>query len=200
MVAQRWQTDVEIEYKGGTGSPHMGFFSTKPRDLAKLENVVVGLQGFIDYWQSIRDHNMTKAYRSLHGHLLQYWTGVKEALHAPLTDVYTTGLPLREGSSPCSRFEGDAYPVLHTGELREEHQPDDQYVGHSNLHLAPVFHSAENVHKCRAPLHEECPKHHGHKGDPGVTPETCGVVGKRAQVILVWVGITGIGNASHPQK
>jgi hypothetical protein len=23
---------------------------------------------------------------------------------------------------------------------------------------------------CRAPLHEECPQHHGHKGDPGVTP------------------------------
>jgi hypothetical protein len=28
---------------------------------------------------------------------------------------------------------------------------------------------------CRASLHKECPQHHGHKGDPGVTPETCGV-------------------------
>ena len=24
-----------------------------------------------------------------------------------------------------------------------------------------------------------CPKHHGHKGDPGVTPETCGAGGER---------------------
>ena len=40
---------------------------------------------------------------------------------------------------------------------------------------------------CRAPLLEECPQHHGHKGNPGVTPETCGAIGERAQVILVWV-------------
>ena len=39
--------------------------------------------------------------------------------------------------------------------------------------------------ECRAPLYEECAKHHGHKGDPGVTPGTCGTVGERAQVILV---------------
>ena len=38
---------------------------------------------------------------------------------------------------------------------------------------------------CRAPLLEECPQHHGHKADPGVTPGTCGTIGERAQVILV---------------
>ena len=53
---------------------------------------------------------------------------------------------------------------------------------------------------CRAPLHMECPKHHGHKGDPGVTPKTCDAVGERAQVILVWVRAPGVGNASHPQR
>ena len=53
---------------------------------------------------------------------------------------------------------------------------------------------------CRAPLHEECPKHHGHKGHPGVTPGTCADVGERAQVILVWVRAPGIGNASHPWR
>ena len=44
---------------------------------------------------------------------------------------------------------------------------------------------------CRAPLLEECPQHHGHKGDPGVTPGTCGAIGERAQVILVWVRAPG---------
>ena len=53
---------------------------------------------------------------------------------------------------------------------------------------------------CCAPLHEECPQHHGHKGDPGVTPMTCGVIGERAQVILVWVRAPGVENASHPIK
>ena len=44
---------------------------------------------------------------------------------------------------------------------------------------------------CRAPLLKECPQHHGHKGDPGVTPGTCGAIGERAQVILVWVRAPG---------
>ena len=26
-------------------------------------------------------------------------------------------------------------------------------------------------HNCHAPLHEECSKHHGHKGDPGITSD-----------------------------
>jgi hypothetical protein len=29
-----------------------------------------------------------------------------------------------------------------------------------------------------APFHDECPKYHGHKGDPGVTPRTCKIVGE----------------------
>ena len=41
---------------------------------------------------------------------------------------------------------------------------------------------------CRAPPHEECLKYYGHKGDLGVTPGTCDVVGERAP---------SIGNASH---
>ena len=44
---------------------------------------------------------------------------------------------------------------------------------------------------CRAPLLEECPQHHGHKEDPRVTPKTCGAIGERAQVILVWVRALG---------
>ena len=29
---------------------------------------------------------------------------------------------------------------------------------------------------------------------------TCGAIGKRAQVILVWVRAPGCGNTSHPQE
>ena len=41
--------------------------------------------------------------------------------------------------------------------------------------------------ECRAPLLEECRQYHGHREDAEVTPETCGAIGERAQVILVWV-------------
>ena len=39
------------------------------------------------------------------------------------------------------------YPFLHNGELQEEHQPDDQYVGPSDLCPAVVFRIADNVHE-----------------------------------------------------
>ena len=45
--------------------------------------------------------------------------------------------------------------------------------------------------ECRTPLLEECRQHHGHKGDPEVTLGTCGAIGERAQVILVWVRALG---------
>jgi hypothetical protein len=38
-------------------------------------------------------------------------------------------------------------------------------------------------------------KHHGHKGDPGVTPGTCDAI-ERAQLILVW---EGCGNPQTPK-
>ena len=60
---------------------------------------------------------------------------------------------------------------------------------------ASIEHNANGVEcrrwNCRAPLLEECPQHHGHKGDPEVTPGTCGAIGERAQVILVWVRAPG---------
>ena len=49
-------------------------------------------------------------------------------------------------------------------------------------------------------LHMECTKHHGYKGDLRVTPGTCGDVGERAQVILVWVRAPSVGYASYPRK
>ena len=57
---------------------------------------------------------------------------------------------------------------------------------------------------CRTTLLEECPQHHGHKGDPGVTPGTCSAIGERAQVILVkvrapghWEHLSLTGTRSH---
>ena len=33
-----------------------------------------------------------------------------------------------------------------------------------------------------------------------MTPGTCGAVGERAQVVLVWVRAPGVGNASQPRR
>ena len=53
------------------------------------------------------------------------------------------------------------------------------------------------VINCHAHLHEECPKHHEHKENLGVTIRTCDAVGQRALVILVWARAPGVENASH---
>ena len=47
------------------------------------------------------------------------------------------------------------------------------------------------VRLCHAPLLEQCPQYHGHKGDLRVTPGIGGALGERAQVILVWVRAPG---------
>ena len=59
-------------------------------------------------------------------------------------------------------------------------------------------HSSSTYTHCHAPLHEEYLKHHEHKGDLRVKPGTCGAVGERAQMILVWMRAPSVGNASHP--
>jgi hypothetical protein len=64
--------------------------------------------------------------------------------------------------------------------------------------LHPPEAKRQGLH-CRAPLYKGCPKHHGHKGDPGVTPEICGADGGKTQVILVWVKAPGVENTSHPR-
>ena len=61
------------------------------------------------------------------------------------------------------------------------------------MHLNNVMRLEVVFKICCAPLHKDCPNHHGHKGDFGVTPGTCGAVGERAQVILVWVWARALG-------
>ena len=57
--------------------------------------------------------------------------------------------------------------------------------------LKPYGVKLQSAGDYRAPPLEECPQHHGHKRNPGVTPGTCGAIGERAQVILVWVRAPG---------
>ena len=53
--------------------------------------------------------------------------------------------------------------------------------------------------ECRVPLNKGC-LHHGHKGDPRVILKISGIIGERAQVILVWVTTLGVANTSHLRR
>ena len=73
------------------------------------------------------------------------------------------------------------------GLSREEKSVFQHKIAPYSLIRGILFKMGADEQLCRAPLLEECPQHHGHKGDPGVTPGTCGAIGERTQVILVWV-------------
>ena len=66
-------------------------------------------------------------------------------------------------------------------------------LAHNFTHNSPP-----KVHSRSRTSPKGCPKHHGNKGDPGVTPGTCGADGENAQVFLMWVKAPGVGKASHP--
>ena len=54
--------------------------------------------------------------------------------------------------------------------------------------------------ECRAPLLEECLQHHRYKEDPRVMLGTCGAIGERAQVILMWMRALGRWERLSPTK
>ena len=63
--------------------------------------------------------------------------------------------------------------------------PDQAGMGARSTNCLDRVGAAESSY--RIPLLEECPQHHGHKGNPELTPGTCGAIGERTQVILVWM-------------
>ena len=63
-----WKFNIKGEPCLPSGDP----LHAPPRDMAKLKDIFVGLQGFIDYWQSICDHDTTGAYMGSYMHILKY--------------------------------------------------------------------------------------------------------------------------------
>ena len=109
------------------------------------------------------------------------WVGKCMVLHR------ADGFPIARGI--CRNVCSDVV-VGSTGPLGESHVAIQIS---SSLSMADVPDECRYLIQawCRAALLEECPQHHGHKGDPGVTPGTCGAIGERAQVILVWLRAPG---------
>jgi hypothetical protein len=79
----------------------------------------------------------------------------------------------------------------------QKYQPLNNDIAQQGWKIEPLIVITVGVSRTSP---KACPKHQGHKGDPGVTPGTCGAGGEKAQVILVWVRAPGVGNASHPRR
>lgn len=73
-------------------------------------------------------------------------------------------------------------------------------LGGNKLRGTTLWLALKWVALCRAPMHEECPHHHGHKGGPRSDIGISGIISERAQVILVWMRVPGVGNIYHPRK
>ena len=137
-----WKKNVRGKPSMPEGDPS----PARPREMGKLNDVINGLQGFIDHWESNCEHDRIGGYSRAHGPLIEYWTGVKEALSAPLSDLWTDGMLLQEGFWPKTRVEASSLnPFLENGQLREDHQIDDHYVGPRSGRPAPSFRPANDV-------------------------------------------------------
>ena len=137
-----WKENI----RGGPSMPEDEPAPAQPRAMGKIDDVINGLQGYIDHWQSNSNHDSVGGYSRVHGPLIAYWTGVKEALSAPLSDLWTEGSRLQEGFWPKSRVAPSSdTPFLDTGELREDHGIDAHYVGPRNQRPPPSFRPANDV-------------------------------------------------------
>ncbi len=88
-----------------------------------------------------------------------------------------------EGSDISNHLASDSHLLNDLCEVNVE--TSSYYVkAHAILSDHPFESNSviENMQfQCRAYLHIECPKHHGHKGNPEMTPRICGAVGERAK-------------------
>jgi hypothetical protein len=97
--------------------------------------------------------------------------------------------------SQCQTLSLKAISWVHEHMLIEFTRPHTPIA--QSLKVLVICHSALLINFV---VYLSYPKHHEHKGDLGVTPETYVTIGERAQMILVWVGAPNVGNAFQPQR
>ena len=81
-----------------------------------VEDIERGISGFVKYWEDLCNVDVTREYRRGYEHLVQYWSGMKEALYEPTNPCNV----LREGFWPTTRVEANVGdPIAEDGEDRE---------------------------------------------------------------------------------
>ena len=127
-----WKDDLQ----GRAMWPRRFPIAIQPSSMRNIDEIKRGLQGFINHWEQLSHEDYIGEYRRRYEPLSYYWRGVKVALDLPLQ---YDGV-LRDGFWPMSRvvpsFEDE---FTETGDIREEFDEDDHFVGQARDRPAESF-------------------------------------------------------------
>jgi hypothetical protein len=102
--------------------------------MRNLEEILRGISGFMKYWEKLSNEDSTGEYRRRYEHLWYYWRAVKDALDLPIQPLPS----LRDGFWPLSRIASALEDeFIEDGNVREEYNEDDHFVGQRRDHPAP---------------------------------------------------------------
>lgn len=135
-----WKEDAVGQSLWPRGEPSL----LQPRAMRNLPDVIRGLSGFISYWDQQSREDRTGEYRRRYEPLSNYWRSVRDALALPL-DLPPT---LRDGFWPRSRVDRSVEDEFtDIGDLREEFDEDDPFVGQARDRPAPSFRVGRDVYE-----------------------------------------------------
>jgi hypothetical protein len=127
-----WQEDEEGRALWPRGEPT----SLSPQPMRNLEEILRGISRFMKYWEKLSDEDSTGEYRRHYEHLWYYWRAVKDALDFPIQPLPS----LRDGFWPLSRIaSAPEDEFIEDGNVREEYDEDDHFVGQRRDRPAPSF-------------------------------------------------------------
>ena len=135
-----WKEDANGRSLWPRGEPCV----LQPREMRNLPEVIKGLSGFISYWEKQSREDRTGEYGRKHEPLCHYWRGVRDALSLPM-DLPTS---LQDGFWPSTRIDRTMEDQFTDGgEVREEYDEDEFFVGQARDRPAPSFRVARDVYE-----------------------------------------------------
>jgi hypothetical protein len=137
-----WCVDADGKTMLPDGEPR----PCKPIAMKNLEDILKGISGFIQYWESLKIADVGGSCWHRYGSWIHYWTRVRAALADLHQDSPHT---LRHGFWPQTRIDVQASEasLLSNGEVREEFDMDDHYVGPASSRPPPSFRIAVDCHE-----------------------------------------------------
>ena len=137
-----WRIDAD----GKTMLPDGGPRPCKPIPMKNLEDIIKNISSFIQYWEILKIADVGGSCWHRYKSWIQYWTRV----HVALIDLHQDSpFTLRQGFWPqtCVDVQPLEARLLENGEVCEEFDVDDHYVGPASNRPPPSFHIALDCHE-----------------------------------------------------
>jgi hypothetical protein len=118
----------------------------KPIAMKNLEDILKGISGFIQYWESLKVTDVGGSRGHRYGSWIHYWMHVRAALADLHQDSSHT---LRQWFWPqtCVDVQASEARLMGNGEVREEFDVNDHYVGPASQRPPPSFRIAVDCHE-----------------------------------------------------